>query len=195
MTYTPKILALAGSLRKESYNKKLIKIAARGAMEAGGEVTLIDLQDYPLPIYDQDLEEREGLPPSAIALKKLFREHDGILLASPEYNSSVSAVLKNVIDWVSRNETPTERYLSCFIDKAVTLMSASIGGLGGIRGLVHVRSIFSNIYSLVLPKQKTISFASEAFNEQGNLKNPADQKETEDLGRELVAFLRKYKGP
>src|SRR5271167_1654777 len=105
----PRILAFAGSLRRDSFNKKLVSIAAHGAREAGAEVTLIDLKDFPLPLFDQDLEAAQEPPEAATKLKRLFIDHDGLLIASPEYNSSITAVLKNAIDWVSRpapNETP-----------------------------------------------------------------------------------------
>jgi len=194
MTYRPKILAFAGSLRKDSYNKKLVKIAVKGAEHADAKVTYIDLKDYPLPIYDQEIEETSGLPENAVKLKKLMWEHDGFLLALPEYNSSLPAVFKNVIDWTSRNASKDEVYLSCFIDKAVAMMSASVGGLGGIRGLVHARAMFSNVYSMVLPAQKCIPFADKAFDGSGNLANPADQKEVLAIGEKLSRFLMKHKG-
>ncbi len=193
MEYQPKILAFAGSLRKESYNKKLVKIAVRGAEEAGAKVTYIDLRDYPLPIYDQEIEDSQGLPENALILKKLMQDHDGFLLASPEYNSSMSAAFKNMIDWTSRNASSDEVFLSCFIDKVVALMSASQGALGGIRGLVHVRSMFSNIFSLVMPKQKCIGGAGGAFDEHGNLKSTADQKDVMNIGKNLTEFLVKHK--
>jgi len=188
---TPKILAFAGSLRKDSYNKKLIKIAIKGAEEAGGQVTYIDLKDYPLPIYDQDIEDATGLPENALKLKKLFEGHDGFLISAPEYNSSLSAAFKNVIDWVSRPARADEVYLCGFIDKVVTLMSASPGGLGGLRGLVHARSMFSNIYSIVLPRQKCIVQADQAFLPDGNLKDPKAQKEVQNLGKGLVEFFKR----
>ena len=137
---TPRILAFAGSTRRESFNKKLVQSAAKGAREAGAEVTLIDLKDFPLPLFDQDLEAEQGMPDNGAKLKKLFIHHDGLLIASPEYNSSVTAVMKNAIDWVSR-PAPGEPSLVAFRDKVATLMSASPGALGGLRGLVHVRSI------------------------------------------------------
>lgn len=193
MTYRPKILAFAGSLRKDSYNKKMVKIAAKGAEEAGAEITYIDLADYSLPVYDQDIEEKQGLPENALKLKKLMQEHDGFLIASPEHNSTISAVLKNVIDWASRNATKEETYLSCYIDKVVVLMSASPGFLGGLRGLVHVRAMFANIFSHVLPKQKCIAKADQAFDEVGNLKSAKDQEEVLGLGKQLVQFLVKFK--
>lgn len=195
MVYRPKILAFAGSLRKDSYNKKLVKIAIRGAEDAGAQVTYIDLKDYPLPIYDQDIEDSSGLPENALKLKKLMLEHDGFLLSCPEYNSSMPAVFKNVIDWASRPASPNEVYLCCFIDKVVSLMSASPGQLGGLRGLVHVRSMFSNIFSLVLPKQKSISQANEAFSPDGNLKDTKQQQDIINLGKGLAEFLIQYKKP
>lgn len=193
MSYRPKILAFAGSLRKDSYNKKLIQIAIQGAKEAGAEVTYIDLKDYPLPIYDQDIEDAQGLPSNALKLKELMLKHDGFLISCPEYNSSMPAVFKNVIDWASRKARPDEVYLCCFIDKVVSLMSASPSHLGGLRSLVHVRSMFSNIYSVVLPRQKCISQADKAFDERGNLKDAAQQAEVMNLGKQLAEFLVKYK--
>jgi len=154
MQKKPKILAFAGSLRQGSFNKKLIKIAAKGAEEAGAEVTYIDIRDFALPIYDGDIEQKEGIPENAMALKKLMWAHEGFMISSPEYNSSISGALKNIIDWTSRPATPQEVYLSCFIDKVAVLMSTSPGALGGLRGLVHLRSILENIYTIVLPTQK-----------------------------------------
>ena len=188
----PRILAFAGSLRKDSFNKKLIRIAVAGAKSAGAEVTLIDLKDYPLPIYDGDLEAATGLPDHAVKLKKLFLEHDGLLWSCPEYNSSITAVLKNTIDWVSR-PAPGEANLACYKGKAATLMSASPGALGGLRGLVHVRAILGNINVIVLPDQLAISKAHEAFNADGSLKDAKMQAGVEGLGRTLAEFLKKVK--
>lgn len=187
----PKILAFAGSLRSDSYNKKLVKIASEGAREAGGEVTVIDLRDYPLPIYDQEIEDRQGLPENALKLKDLFLQNQGFLIASPEYNSTFSGVLKNVIDWVSRQATPNEVYLQCFSNKAAILMSASPGQLGGLRGLVHLRMVLGNINTLVLPNQKTISQADQAFTPEGQLRDAKQESAIKNLGKTLVDFLKK----
>src|SRR5947208_3233434 len=117
MSNKPKILAFAGSLRTDSYNKKLIRIACTGAINAGGDVTLIDLRDFPMPIYDQEIEDREGLPQNALKFKELLLANQGLMISAPEYNSSISGVLKNAIDWASRQETPDEPSLQCFKEK------------------------------------------------------------------------------
>jgi len=187
-----RILAFAGSLRKESFNKKLIQIAVAGARRAGAEVTLIDLKDYQLPIYDGDIEAASGIPENGQKLKKLFLEHDGLLLSCPEYNSSITGVLKNTIDWVSR-PTPGEPDLACFLGKIATLMSASPGGLGGLRGLVTVRAILGNIHVIVLPDQIAVAKAHEAFNADGSLKDAKMQAGIESLGNTLADFLPKLK--
>ncbi|PHJ54982.1 NADPH-dependent FMN reductase [Nostoc linckia z18] len=190
MTFTPKILAFAGSTRIDSYNKKLVKIAAAGAKAAGAEVTDLDLRDLPLPLYDEDLEAQEGMPANARTLKDLMISHQGFLIASPEYNSSLTAVLKNAIDWASR-PYPNESPLAAFSGKVATIMSASPGGLGGLRGLVHLRSILGNIKVLVLPDQIAVSKAYEAFNADGTLKDPKQQESIEKLGEGLTKILFK----
>ncbi|WP_392531667.1 NADPH-dependent FMN reductase [Nostoc sp. C117] len=190
MASTPKILAFAGSTRIDSYNKKLVKIAAAGAKAAGAEVTYLDLRDLPLPLFDEDLEAQEGQPANARTLKELMISHEGFLIASPEYNSSLTAVLKNAIDWASRS-SPNEPPLPAFIGKVATIMSASPGGLGGLRGLVHLRSILGNLKVLVLPDQIAVSKAYEAFNSDGSLKDPKQQESIEKLGDGLTKILLK----
>jgi chromate reductase, NAD(P)H dehydrogenase (quinone) len=187
---TTKILAFAGSARKDSLNKKLVKIAAEGAKAAGAEVTYLDFRDLPLPLFDEDLEAAEGLPENALKLKAMMKAHQGFLIACPEYNSSITPLLKNAIDWASRPE-PDEPSLVCFKDKVTVLMSASPGGLGGLRGLVHVRSILSNIGVLVLPDQKVIGAANQAFDENGNLKDELQQAAISQLGSRLVNVVVK----
>lgn len=193
MGYKPKILAFAGSLRQESYNKKLVKNAIHGAEAAGAEVTYIDLNDYPLPVYNADDEQRSGLPANALKIKELMWKSDGFIIASPEYNSGVSGTLKNMIDWTTRNASQSEVYLSCFIDKVAVIMSASPGNLGGLRGLVQLRSILENIHTIVLPAQKTISNAADAFDLQGNLKNSEQREAVEALGKKLTEIISKIK--
>jgi NAD(P)H-dependent FMN reductase len=189
----PKILAFAGSTRTGSFNKKLVRIAVAGARAAGAEVTHIDLRDLPMPLYDGDLEANEGIPPNAVKFKELMLAHRGLLISAPEYNSGISGVLKNAIDWVSR-ELPGEAPLACFDNKVAALMSASPGALGGLRGLAIVRSILGNIRVLVLPQQVAVARAHEAFNADGSLKDPKQQAAIEKLGADLSAILQKL-GP
>ena len=185
-----KILAFAGSTRQDSFNKKLLPIAAQSAQAAGADVTMVDLSDYPLPLYDGDLEARAGIPNHGRTLQRLFLEHHGLLLACPEYNSSISAVLKNTIDWVSR-PVPDQPPLACFKGKIVSLMSASPGALGGLRGLVHVRAILGNIGCLVLPEQTAIGNAHKAFDDQGRLLDSEQHKHIASCGQQLAHMLNK----
>lgn len=192
MTESPKILAFAGSAREASFHKKLVKIAAAGAREAGADVTYLDLRDLPMPLYDEDLQEREGMPENVLKLKALMKANQGFLIACPEYNSSITPLLKNAIDWASRSE-PDEPplALTCFKDKVAAIMSTSPGGLGGWRGLMHVRSILSSIGVLVLPDQKSIPNAYQAFDESGNLQDVKQQAAVKQLGNKLATVLAK----
>jgi NAD(P)H-dependent FMN reductase len=188
---TPKILAFAGSLRTESFNKKLIKIAVEGARAAGGDVTLIDLRDYPMPIYDGDIESA-GFPEVVLTMKKLFLEHQGLLISTPEYNRSLPGVLKNTIDWVSRS-APGESPLSAFTDKVAGLVAASPGPVGGMRSLMHLRDILAHIKVLALPDQVTVSKANEAFNPDGTLKDAKQAAAVHGVGKKLVETIRKLR--
>jgi len=192
MAQTPKILAFAGSTRADSYNKKLVRVAMAGAEAAGAEVTFLDLRDLPLPLYDGDLEASEGLPENARRLKELMVAHHGLLIASPEYNSSVTAVLKNAIDWASRAEEG-EAPLAAYTDKVAALVSASPGALGGLRGLVHLRAILGNIGVLVLPEQIAVPRAHEAFGPEGQLVDPKQQASVEKIGAGLARVLAKLR--
>ncbi len=186
-----KILAFAGSLRKESTNKKTLRIAAAAAEAADAEVTMVDLKDYPLPVYDGDIELDTGLPENAVRLQDLMLEHDGFLIASPEYNSSISGALKNMIDWTSR---PREKMKAgkCFEGKVVVLMSASPGGLGGLRGLFDIRKILSTMGVIVLPEQAAVSNAYSAFSDDGMIKDDKVRKMVEALGVRLAEFLKQH---
>ena len=187
----PRILAFGGSLRLESFNQKLAAIAAAGAREAGAEVTLISLRDFPLPLFDADLETESGKPESAKKLKALFREHHGFIIASPEYNSSVTAALKNAIDWVSRSDSDDEPALSAYTGKTAVLCAASPGGLGGLRGLVHLRAILGNIGVTVLPDQVAVGGAHTAFREDGSLTDDKQAARVRGLGTSLAQHLSK----
>ncbi|MFC3624571.1 NADPH-dependent FMN reductase [Vogesella amnigena] len=193
MSTAPRILAFAGSARQESWNKKLIAIAAAGARDAGAEVTLIDLRDYPIPIYDGDDESEHGMPVQAQALRKLMLSHQGLLLASPEYNGSIPPLLKNVIDWISR-PVSGQPGPSPYSGKVATLMSASPGGFGGLRGLVHVRAILGNLGMIVLPEQLAIGSAHEAFAADGSMHNAKQQSAVAELGAGQARLLAKLLG-
>lgn len=173
-----KILAFAGSLRNDSVNKKLIREAVQMAKEMGANITLIDLKDYPMPLYDGDIEQKEGMPEKAKELRRLMVQSQIILIASPEYNASVPGVLKNVIDWASRNEEkgPSRE---AFKGKKFVMMSASPGNLGGTRALAHLRQIIDNLggAATAIPQQFSISDAYNAFDAEGHLKNPEQKKE------------------
>ena len=187
-----KILAFAGSSRKGSVNKKLVKIAAKAAENAGATVTVtvIDLADYPMPIFNQDLEVEQGMPEQAREFKRLLIEHDGFLIASPEYNSAFSPLLKNVIDWASRAESKDEPPLQAYKGKFVSIMATSPGALGGLRGLVFLRMLLANIGIIVLPEQIAIPQAFKAFSDDGTLVDKTQQQAVEQLGINLVQMLR-----
>jgi chromate reductase, NAD(P)H dehydrogenase (quinone) len=187
----PKILAFSGSERKESYNQKLVKIAASGAVQAGAEVTVINLADYPMPVFSQDLEAKQGMPETAREFKQLLIDHDGFLIASPEYNSAFSPLLKNVIDWASRKESDSEPPLAAFRGKVAVIMATSPGILGGIRGLVFLRMLLSNLGMTVLPNQQAVAQAAQVFDADGVLVDREKQATIVNLGRDLAITLEK----
>jgi NAD(P)H-dependent FMN reductase len=187
---TPKILAFAGSLRTGSFNKKLVRIAAEGAKGAGADVTLIDLRDLPMPIYDGDIEKEQGLPPNAKTFKRLLIEHDGILISTPEYNSQYPAVLKNAIDWASRQEAG-EPSMIAFRGKVAAITSVSPGVLGAMRGQMLVRSLLLYLGTVIVPTQIGVSRGADAFDEAGRLKDEKQQAAIQALGAELTSFVRR----
>ena len=193
MSPAPRILAFAGSTRSESFNKKLIRIAADGARAAGAEVTLLDLRDFSMPLFDQDAEASGGMPDAARRFKEQMLAHQGLLISSPEYNSSISGVLKNAMDWASR-AAPGEAPLAAYSGKAAGLLSASPGGLGGLRGLVHLRAILGNINVLVIPEQFSLVKAHEAFTPEGALKDGKAKSAAENIGAKLAALLQQLLG-
>lgn len=180
-----KVLAFAGSTRTNSYNKALIEQAADTIRKMGATVTVIDLKDYPMPFYDGDFEKTKGMPESAKRLRKLMIESDAIIIASPEYNGSISAVLKNTLDWASRSETGGASR-EAFEGKKFALMSASPGQGGGARGLVHLQQIIENVGGEVLKKDVKVKQAHLVINEKGQLNNPAVMAE---LRQELQLLI------
>ena len=179
---TKKILMFAGSARKESFNKKLIVAVAGLAKIQGVEVTVIDLKDFPLPIYDGDFEEKKGPPENAKKLYDLIDAHDYLIIASPEYNGLPSPLLKNTIDWVSRVD------FNVFKGKVAAIMSASPGTLGGQRGLTHLRTLLNNLNVITIPQHIAIGGASGAFRPDGGLKDEKQQTKVSDIINALLAI-------
>lgn len=170
---SPLIVAFAGSYRPHSLNRRLLSAAVALAEEAGARVDVVDLAALPMPLFDEDLEAR-GTPETATAFKERLKAADGILIASPEYNSSYPALVKNVIDWATR-PAAGEAMLAAFSGKACGLLSASPGALGGIRMLPQLRLLLSNIGVHVVPAQFGLGRAHEAFEEDGTLKDERSQ--------------------
>jgi NAD(P)H-dependent FMN reductase len=164
-----KILFLAGSARAASLNKQLAKLASEIAAAQGASVTFIDLKDFEMPLYNADLETEHGIPENAKKLKQIFVDHDGFFIASPEYNSSFSALLKNTLDWLSRPHMDNEAPLIAYQGKVAALGAVSPGALGGIRGLVPLRMLLGNIRVMVIPTQVAIASGRQAFDAQGKL--------------------------
>jgi chromate reductase len=172
-----KILVFSGSIRSGSLNARLAAAAAAELARLDVEVSLISLADYPMPIYDGDLETAEGQPENALKLKRQFCAHQGILIASPEYNAGVTPLLKNTIDWVSRVREQGEEPLAAYRDRVFALVSASPGGFGGMRSQIAVRQTLSlGCGALVIPETCTVSAAHQAFDESGNLKDERTQR-------------------
>lgn len=194
MAKQPRILAFAGSLREKAYTKRIVKAAAQGARKAGAEVTYVDLKDYPMPIYNTDLQETQGFPPIAAAFQKLLLEHDGLLIASPEYNGSLPAALKNVIDWTSRANGDLKT-ADCYKGKFAAIMTASPGSFGGIRCLRHIRDVLTILFVNTLPTELAVSFVASKFDgDSDEMTDDRTESLIEDLGAQLAEMLRKTHG-
>jgi NAD(P)H-dependent FMN reductase len=169
---SPKILVFAGSIRSASFNARLAALAAKELALAGADVTRISLEDYPLPIYNGDDEVHSAAPGNARKLKDMMAAHRGIFVASPEYNASVTPLLKNAIDWISRVRERGELPLAVFKGRAFALGGASDSPYGALRSLMALRQILElGCGALVIPEQITVFHASEAFDEMDNLKD------------------------
>src|ERR1700691_370277 len=181
-----KILVIPGSLRTGSINAKLAAVAAYQFAQAGAEVTRISLSDFPLPIYDGDLQTKSGVPKNAVNLKRMIGAHHGVLMVTPEYNSSVPPLVKNTIDWVSRVHDAHETRGQVFRGRAFAIAAASEGRVGGTRALAALRLILSACHAMVIPNQLALSFASEAYDDMDRLKHPADIEALTALVRQLI---------
>jgi chromate reductase len=181
-----KILVIPGSLRTGSLNARLAAAAAHELAAAGVEVTRISLGDFPLPIYDGDLQVKSGVPKHAVNLKRMIGAHHGVLIVTPEYNSSVPALVKNTIDWVTRVQGAHEARGQVFRERAFAIAAASGNRLGGTRALAALRLILVACHATVIPNQLALSFADEAYDDRDRLKHPADVEALKALTRQLI---------
>src|SRR5216683_4127930 len=181
-----KILVIPGSLRTGSLNVRLAAAAAYEFAQAGAEITRISLSDFPLPIYDGDLQAKSGVPKHAVNLKRMIGAHHGVLIVTPEYNSSVPALVKNTIDWVSRVQDAGESRGQVFRERVFAIAAASGGRLGGTRALAALRLILTACHATVVPNQLALSFADQAYDEMDHLKHPADIEALQALVRQLI---------
>ena len=181
----PRILAFSGSARRESLNRKLLAVAVEATRKAGGEVTLLDLNEFTLPLYHGDLEDAAGMPANAQRLVTLITQHAGLLIASPEYNSQMTPLLKNTIDWCTRGDA------NPLIGKVAAVVSASPGMFGGIRSMTLARQLLTHLGCHVIPVQCILPQADKAFDEQGALKDARAQKSVNAVAETLVRTANK----
>lgn len=190
-----KMLFFAGSARAGSYNKQLARLGAMIAEANGIEATFADLEDYPMPLYNGDDEAIAGPPENAVQFKNLMAEHDAIFIACPEYNASITPLLKNTLDWVSRVNAPEPSGKQVYSTRVFALGAASPGGLGGLRGLPEVRHVLElELGALVLPDQFALPRAAEAFDTDGHLKNKDNQETLKALIQRLAHTARALRG-
>jgi chromate reductase len=188
MPHPPRILAFAGSARRESLNKKLLAIVVAETRAAGGEVTHLEINDFPLPLYHGDLEDEQGMPENAKKLVELVKGHDALLVASPEYNSMFTPLLKNTIDWCSRaDDNP-------FLGKVAAVVSASPGPFGGVRSALLARQLLMKLGCTIVPAECTLPKANEAFDENGGLKNARSLEAARKVAAQLVRTAAKLAG-
>ncbi len=183
----PKILVMAGSLRAGSHNARLAALAAKEFALAEAEVTRISFADYPLPLFDADLMTDSGMPKHALELKDTLAVHQGVFIASPEYSASVSPLIKNTIDWMSRGRDRNEANYAGFKGRVFALGAAANGSAGGVRGLMALRQVLElGCGALVLPEQITVGRAAQAFDDMDNLKDEAMAAALKALVRRLI---------
>jgi chromate reductase len=189
----PKILVFSGSIRTGSMNARLAALAAKEFALAGADTTRISLLDFQMPIYDGDLENRSGPPEAAISLKRMMQTHHGVFIASPEYNASVTPLLKNTLDWVSRVREGKEAPLAVYRDRAFALGGASNGGYGAMRSLMALRQVLEQgCGALVIPDQITVARAGDAFDDMDNLKDEGNARRLKTVVQSLIEFARHY---
>ena len=187
----PKILVIPGSTRNQSHNARLAALATKVLTQADADVTLISLFDYAMPLYDPDHDIVSGPPPNAVKLKKMMAAHRGIFITSPEYNGSLSPLMKNTLDWVSRVRERGDPPYAAFAGRVFALGAASPEPLGGARGLLALRQVLElGCSALVLPEQVCVPNAENAFDELDNLKDARQDAALKTLARRLVDVAR-----
>lgn len=188
-----KILVIPGSLRTGSLNAKLAAVAVDALVRGDVDVTRISLSDFPLPIYDGDLESNSGVPKHALDLKRMISAHHGVLIVTPEYNASLPPLVKNTIDWVSRVEDTHESKGQVFRERPFAIAAASNGRLGGTRCLQALRLVLSACRATVIPNQLTLAFANEAYDDMDRLKHAADKDAMTAMVRQLIDVAQQMK--
>jgi NAD(P)H-dependent FMN reductase len=189
----PRILVFAGSIRTGSFNASLAALAAKELVLASADVTHISLQDFPMPIYDGDLEASSGPPENAIKLKRMMMTHAGVFIASPEYNASVTPLLKNTLDWISRVRDGKETPLAAYKNRIFALGSASNGRFGGMRSLLALRQVLEiGCGALVMPEQISVSGAADAYDDMGHLKDERSADLLRAVVRRLIDMARQF---
>jgi chromate reductase, NAD(P)H dehydrogenase (quinone) len=188
-----KILVIPGSLRTGSLNAKLAAVAIDALVRADVDATRISLGDFPLPIYDGDLESNSGVPKHALDLKRMISAHHGVLIVTPEYNASLPPLVKNAIDWISRVEDTHESKGQVFRERPFAIAAASNGRLGGARCLQALRLVLSACRALVIPNQLTLAFANEAYDDMDRLKHAADKDAMTAMVRQLIDVAQQMK--
>lgn len=189
----PRILVFAGSIRTHSFNARLAALAAKELALAGADVTHISLQDFPMPLYDGDHEAASGAPENAVKLKRMMMTHAGVFIASPEYNASITPLLKNTLDWVSRVRDGREPALAAYKNRVFALGSASNGRFGGMRSLLALRQVLEiGCGALVLPDQISVIGAADAYDDLDNLKDERAAETLRNVGRRLIDMARQF---
>jgi chromate reductase, NAD(P)H dehydrogenase (quinone) len=188
-----RLLFFAGSTREGSYNKKLARLAQHIATANGIEGVFVDLKDYPMPLYNGDLEAEQGPPQKAAEFKSLLSEYQGVFIASPEYNSSVTPLLKNTIDWVTRVRAKGETGLEVYKTRVFAISGASPGYYGAMRSLLTLRQILViGTGAMVIPQQLALPRAGDAFEEDGSLKDKAQQTLVKDVVEKLAVAAKRF---
>lgn len=182
-----KVLVFAGSARSGSLNKRFAQLAANRIDALGGEATFIDLKDYPCPLFDEDIEA-QGMPENVVKLRKILAEHEGLVIASPEYNGFITPLLKNTLDWLSRPDDNTPG-LALFAGNPAGLLGASPGGLGGIRAMAGVQQLMHNLNLVVTAPAMSLPGAGNAFDDNGALKESAQAQQLDALCQRVIEAI------